>query len=234
MSNVALPRLYAPLLASLIIAMPSPSADSATLRVAIPHPAIEAPYALLAAGKVIDAGFVRFPQWDRIRRFLLDERNFHCAELRQWVAWATTLRTLPLRDRLTAINGRVQARIVYASDAVVWGRRNYWEDPREVVRKGGTDCEGFAILKMFLAIAAGIDRREMAIVVGRIPGENDYHAILLVRAEGQAYVLNNRQRRLLDLRDMPDFIPVYAVDTVSAWSYAAPAPSVEARAVGLP
>jgi predicted transglutaminase-like cysteine proteinase len=84
----------------------------------------------------------RFKNWSRVRAFFLDPQNSRYAKLRPWVAWADTLRELPVYDRLAAINARVDARIAYGSDEVVWHRADYWEDPLEVVRQGRTDCEG--------------------------------------------------------------------------------------------
>ncbi len=226
--------VYAPLLLTVLITVPLQRTDSAVPRSFWSQPIPSGPVAPLGGGKLIDAGFQHFPLWDRVRRFILDQRSFRCAELRQWVTWAAALRGRPARERLAAINARVQARIAYASDAVVWGRPNYWEDPREIVGKGATDCEGFAVFKMFLAIAAGIDRNDMAIVVGQIPNRGVYHAVLVVRVDGDDEVLDSRRRDVTNAAGLPDFAPLYAVSTVSAWSYPAPAEPIEARAVALP
>jgi predicted transglutaminase-like cysteine proteinase len=114
----------------------------------------------LPRGSLMTVGLERFQGWNRVRRFFVDPRNYRLAELRPWVTWAQTLRQLPQHRRLAAINARVDASIRYANAEVVWHRANYWENPLEVVRKGRMDCEGYVILKMFLAIAAGIDRED--------------------------------------------------------------------------
>ena len=234
MSRFRVQYVYAPLLLTVLITVPLQRTDSAVPRSFWSQPIPTGPVAPLGGGRLIDAGFQRFPQWDRVRRFLLDQRSFRCAELRQWVTWAVSLRSRPARDRLAAINARVQAHIAYASDAVVWGRPNYWEDPREIVGKGATDCEGFAVFKMFLAVAAGIDRNDMAIVVGRIPSSGVYHAVLVARIDGGDEVLDSRRRDVTNAAGQLDFAPLYAVSTVSAWSYPASAGPIEARAVALP
>jgi predicted transglutaminase-like cysteine proteinase len=235
MSRFRFGLLYAPLLLTVLITIPSQPTDSAMPRAFSPSGPVEpVPAAPLSGGKLLPAGFRHFPQWDRVRRFILDQRNFRCVELRQWVAWAATLRGRPARERLAAINARVQSRIAYASDEIVWGRPNYWENPREIVGKGATDCEGFAVFKMFLAVAAGLDRDDMAIVVGRVPSRSLYHAVLVVRADGEDYVLDSRRRDLSEAADLLDFAPLYAVNTVNAWSYPAPEAPIEARAVALP
>jgi len=227
--------LYASLLMTVFITAPLQRTDSAMPRSFwLQSPTRSGPAAPLGGRTLIDAGFQHFPQWDRVRRFILDQRNFRCAKLRQWVTWAAALRERPARERLAAINARVHAQIPYASDAVVWGRPNYWENPREIVSKGATDCEGFAVFKMFLAIAAGIDRSDMAIAVGQIPSRAVYHAVLVVRVDGDDEVLDSRQPDVTSAADLRDFAPLYAVGTVNAWSYPASAEPVETRSVALP
>jgi len=172
-------------------------------------------------------GLDRFKNWNRVRRFFLDPHNDRFAALRPWVAWARTLRRLPERERLLAIVSRVDSSIAYADDEIVWHRPDYWENPLEVVRQGRTDCEGYVILKMFLAFAAGIDRDRMAIVVGRVPDRGIFHAVLVVRVGAERYLLDNLHRSpMTGIGGSPDFEPIYAVDMARAWSFpSSPSPS---------
>jgi len=188
----------------------------------------------LPGGMIIAAGFKPFPQWDRVRRFILDDRSFRRPELRPWTSWAAALQAQPIEARLQAINDRVLGRVAYVSDQIIWGRPNYWETPLEVVRQEATDCEGFAILDMFLAAAAGIDRQDMAILVGRVPSRNMYHAVLLVRAGGESYVLDSRWRSIHAIGDALDFVPIYAVGTDSAWSFGPFPDNTEVLAAAAP
>jgi hypothetical protein len=55
-----------------------------------------------------------------------------------------------------------------------------------------------------------------------------------VRVDGDDEVLDSRRRDVTNAAGLPDFAPLYAVSTVSAWSYPAPAEPIEARAVALP
>jgi len=179
----------------------------------------------LPGGSLLRVGLERFKGWNRVRRFLVDPENDRFAELRPWLTWAHTLRELPAQKRLAAINARVDASIFYADDEVVWHRPDYWETPLEVVRKGRTDCEGYVILKMFLAIAAGIDSKAMAVVVGRVPDRRIFHAVLIVRLGTVRYLLDN-QPPTVDIGRLVDFEPIYAVDVARAWSFpASPTPS---------
>jgi len=194
----------------------SPSANASA--------ALNAP---LPGGSVMAVGLDRFKNWYRVRRFFLDPHSERFAALRPWVAWAQTLRRLPERDRLIAIDSQVDSSIAYAEDDIVWHRPDYWENPLEVVRQGRTDCEGYVILKMFLAVSAGIDRDRMAIVVGRVPDRGFFHAVLVVRVGAERYLLDNLDRSpMAGTGGLPDFEAIYAVDMARAWSFpSSPAPS---------
>lgn len=181
--------------------------------------AVAAGDAPLPGGRLMAVGLDRFKKWSRVRGFFFAPENHRNSELRHWVMWAQTLRRLPVHQRLAAINARVGAKIGYATDEAVWHRKDYWEDPLEVVRKGRTDCEGYVTLKMFLAIAAGMDREDMAIVVGRIPDLGIFHAVLIVRVGTTRYSLDNLRPEITDISGSMDFEPIYAVDMVSAWSF---------------
>lgn len=182
----------------------------------------------LPGGSLMAVGLERFKGWNRVRGFFVETENYRLAELRPWVAWAETLRQLPQRKRLAAINARVGASISYADDDVVWRRPDYWETPLEVIRKGRTDCDGYVALKMFLAIAAGIEREDLAVVVGRVPDRRIFHAVLIVRVGTARYALDNlHQAPAVDIGRLVGFEPIYAVDMARAWSFpASPTPSL--------
>jgi predicted transglutaminase-like cysteine proteinase len=209
------------LLVALILSLPSSGSTAHTELL----PTISPPVALdppLPGGSLMAVGLERFKGWNRVRRFFVEPENYRLAELRPWVAWAHSLRQLPQQKRLAAINARVDASIPYEEDEVVWHQSDYWENPLEVIRKGRTDCEGHVILKMFLAAAAGIDREDMGIVVGRVPDRRIFHAVLIVRLGTARYVLDDlHQPPEVDVGRLADFEPIYAVDMARAWSFPA-------------
>jgi predicted transglutaminase-like cysteine proteinase len=215
------------LLFALILLLP---ASGSTARTGLPamNTTATATVPPLPGGHLMTVGLDRLKGWNRVRLFLLDPQSERLAALRPWVTWAQTLRPLPERKRLAAINARVDASIPYAGDEIVWHRTDYWEDPLEVVRQGRTDCEGDVALKMFLAIAAGIDSDHMAIVVGRVPHRGIFHAVLIVRVGAARYALDNlHQPSLSDIGRPVDFEPIYAVDMARSWSFpSSPAPFV--------
>lgn len=186
-------------LASIAIGLLAPSA-----RAASPQPS-----ATIFAGRpqVTFAGVDRLPKWQRIADWLRRGEDRRQPALQAWMGWAWSLRALPELRRLSLIQARVNQAFGYASDEDAWGVADYWETPAEVAARGATDCEGFAIFKLWLARNAGIDDSRLGIYVGQIR-DGAQHAVLLVQAEGGDFALDSLQAAVTVAESMPDFRPV--------------------------
>ena len=154
----------------------------------------------------------QLPKWQRVRDWLVSGRDHNNPALSPWIAWAQSLRRLPPVQRLILIQGRVNRAFPYATDAEVWGLADYWETPAEVVAKGRTDCEGFAIFKLWLARIAGIDDAGMGILVGVAQDALEVHADLLVRLDGHDIILDNRRSSIVLASLVADFRPLMVLD----------------------
>ena len=154
----------------------------------------------------------RMPKWLRVRDWLVSGRDRQNPALSPWIAWAQLLRSLSPAQRLMLIQSRVNDAFPYGSDAEVWGLADYWETPAEVVAKGRTDCEGFAIFKLWLARIAGIDEAGMGILVGIAQDAGEIHADLLVRLDGHDIILDNRRSSIVPVALVPDFQPLMVLD----------------------
>jgi predicted transglutaminase-like cysteine proteinase len=82
----------------------------------------------------------------------------------------------------------VNGSFVYRSDLELFGQRDYWELPPEVISHGAADCDGFAIFKMWLARLAGVSNASLAMVVG-FRENGRMHAVLYVAGTGHDDVL---------------------------------------------
>ena len=154
----------------------------------------------------------RMPKWLRIRDWLVSGQDQRSPALSPWILWARSLRHLSPLQRLILIHSRVNQAFPYATDAEVWGLADYWETPAEVVAKGRTDCEGFAIFKLWLARIAGVDDAGMGVLVGRIQGGREIHADLLVRLDGHDFILDNRRASIVPAALVGDFRPLMVLD----------------------
>ena len=182
-----------------------------------PRAAVAAPQLLLAslgaADDIVDADIDRLPKWRRVRDWMTSGATAHGdPALAGWASWAASLRGLPVAARLDAINRRVNTDFRYASDPEVWGLRNYWGTPSEVVAKRATDCKGFAIMKFWLARLAGLDDGDLALLVGILPGTGQMHAVLLVGTNGTPVVLDVLHADVIDIGEFGNFRPLVAAD----------------------
>src|SRR5262245_53706880 len=127
-----------------------------------------------------------FPRWASVRAYLSSEHPGGPTMV-ELTAWARSISDRPLTTKLRAINQRVNNEIAYATDAYLWHEPDYWETPQEVVERRAADCEGFAILKMYLVKEAGVPLDQMAILIGSLGYAREPHAILAAKV-GQVVV----------------------------------------------
>lgn len=111
-------------------------------------------------------------EWQRVSARGLSQRDLSHA-----------IGTVPQdRDALLArVNRWVNRKIDYRDDRQSSGMRDYWADAATTLRRGSGDCEDFAILKMQMLAAAGIDRDDMMLTLARDTLRQVDHAVLLVR-----------------------------------------------------
>lgn len=104
-----------------------------------------------------------------------------------------TARTLALLNR---INDVVNAAIAPETDAIHYGRAEYWTIPRD----GAGDCEDYALAKRSALIAKGLPMDALRIAsVERWDGEP--HAVLTVTTDRGDYVLDNLRRNIVPWTD---------------------------------
>jgi predicted transglutaminase-like cysteine proteinase len=176
---------------------------------------------LIGGTKIITTSFKSLPKWDRVRLYLVGQQTLQHPDLGIWIEWAESLREKPVKDRLYAINRRVNKGFKYQTDKKIWSKPDYWETPDEALGKGRLDCEGFAIFKMFLGHNAGIEDEDMAILIGKILSTGEAHAILLAGDVDAGYLLDNRSPYVVDTDTFTDFKVLYSVDFNDVWMYPA-------------
>ena len=162
--------------------------------------------------------FNNFPKWARIAGQLSDPALAKDAALQPWLAWVAELREQGPRNRLFAINGRVNQRVSYFVDPGNWSIDDYWELPGETLGKASkTDCEGYAIFKYFLALQSGFDKADLFLMAGAVRSTREMHVVLLVREGSGVYVLDNRKPNVMEISLYDDFVPMYLLNHERAW-----------------
>ena len=114
------------------------------------------------------------------------------------------------RDMVEAVNRWVNGRVEFTEDSVNYGKRDYWADAAETLRRGRGDCEDYAIAKMQILSELGIAREDMFLTLARDTIRRADHAVLVVKLDGRPVVLDNGSDALLDGSVANDFRPVYS------------------------
>lgn len=102
------------------------------------------------------------------------------------------------RDALLAkVNRWVNRNIEYREDRVQYGKSDYWADAKTTLQSRLGDCEDYAILKMQMLAAAGINREEMMLTLVRDTTARTDHAVLLVKSGNDWLMLDMAKDRIV-------------------------------------
>ncbi len=134
--------------------------------------------------------------------------------------WVSILRSVSKQDRASqtkAINEWVNARVRFADDRDDKLTADRWSGASDTLRRQRGDCEDYAIAKMKLLEAAGLDRKDMYLVVVDDLVRRADHALLVVRLGQNLVVLDNSTDQLLDARNAADYRPIFSYSASGTW-----------------
>jgi predicted transglutaminase-like cysteine proteinase len=117
------------------------------------------------------------------------------------IAMADEARALSGRARIGAANRAVNLAIAPVTDLALHGTIDVWSSPIDTLASRKGDCEDYAIVKIAVLRAAGIDMDDLRLVVVRDQATNEGHAIASVRLDGRWLLLDNRRMTLMDAAD---------------------------------
>jgi predicted transglutaminase-like cysteine proteinase len=116
------------------------------------------------------------------------------------------------RHRFAVVNRAINLAVAYTSDERQFGRGDVWSSPAATLASGRGDCEDYAIAKMFALRASGVAAQDLRLLVARVRGDNDIHAVLAARHDGHWYLLDNRSMVLVEDHNSRDLMPLFAMD----------------------
>ena len=148
-------------------------------------PSIFAPLAGADADATAELGTRAIPvkrtrfddRWDRVRRAA------PAALMHGKLRSANATPGLGEAELLARVNQWVNREIAYVGDDRNYRQRDFWATAEQTIARGKGDCEDFAILKMQMLRAAGIDAERMKLVLLRDLAANADHAFLLVQTD---------------------------------------------------
>jgi predicted transglutaminase-like cysteine proteinase len=145
-------------------------------------------------------------QWNKVSRSALPAR-----------AVASIGAGKPGMAMLSAVNAWANARIRYREDRDLYGRADYWATASATLRRGAGDCEDIAVFKMQALAALGVPRADMYLTIARDLVRNADHAVLVVKADGRHWLLDNTTDTPLDASTSHDYRPIMSFSTSGKW-----------------
>lgn len=148
------------------------------------------------------------PRWQRVLKeekrsptFAGDLSKYMRTSLyKEWQALVAKLAGASDLEKAKAVTAFFN-RWPYRTDQSVYKVADYWATPKEFLKNSG-DCEDYAITKFYALVELGVDPGNMRIVVLMDTIQNIGHAVLLLYADGTAYVLDNMNSMLLPHTDV--------------------------------
>jgi predicted transglutaminase-like cysteine proteinase len=141
---------------------------------------------------------------------------------RKFVAMTASASNGEIRSRVENVNRAVNMAVRYVSDYEQHGVADLWSSPLETLAAGAGDCEDYAIAKFAVLLAAGVPEKDMKVLLVRDLAVRQDHAVLTVRINGRWLVLDNRRMTLIETADLPEFMPLFAINHDGVSLFAAP------------
>lgn len=179
------------------------------------------------------AGLFLLAWADTQTSLLPDERTMHIARARfghdaaerlaQWRGLVLGLARAPEMDKLSRIN-RFFNRVPGVEDQTLWGQRDYWATPVELLARNGGDCEDFALAKYFSLTASGVsaDKLRLTYVRAWLAKESrvESHMVLAYYPEPDAdpLIVDNLVDDILPASRRADLSPTMGFNAEGLWS----------------
>ncbi|WP_265823124.1 transglutaminase-like cysteine peptidase [Geovibrio ferrireducens] len=103
--------------------------------------------------------------------------------------------------------------VEYRSDALVWGKSDYWASRLEFIGKGMGDCEDYAVAKFLTLIQLGVPQEKLFLTYVKAIGYAEVaHMVVSYYPQKGAVplVLDNYNKQILPATKRNDLVPVYS------------------------
>mgnify|MGYP003575298534 FL=1 len=118
--------------------------------------------------------------------------------------------------KLRRVQTEVNQRVRWTHDLDNMGVADFWANAGETLRRGTGDSEDIAIVKMQVLKAAGFSPKDLYISIGR-HNVRGAHVVLLARAPGGFYVLDDTNHDLMTPGQHGRFTPIMTLGQGSSW-----------------
>jgi predicted transglutaminase-like cysteine proteinase len=118
--------------------------------------------------------------------------------------------------KLQMVQHEVNQRIRWMHDLDNMGVADFWANAGETLRRGTGDSEDIAIAKMQVLKAAGFSPKDLYISIGK-HNVRGAHVVLLARAAGNFYVLDDTLQNVATPAQHARFTPVMTLGQGASW-----------------
>ncbi|MDP9423715.1 MAG: transglutaminase-like cysteine peptidase [Pseudomonadota bacterium] len=118
--------------------------------------------------------------------------------------------------KLQLVQHEISRRVRWQHDLDNMGVADFWANAGETLRRGTGDSEDIAIAKMQVLKAAGFSPKDLYISIGR-HNVRGAHAVLLARAAGGFYVLDDSNHDLMTPAQHGRFTPIMTLSQGGSW-----------------
>lgn len=133
----------------------------------------------------------------------------------KWRIFLKRLQDLSQMEQLEYVNKYLN-QYAYLLDPINYGKKDYWATPRQFMYRTG-DCEDYAIAKYVSLLHLGWPKDSMRIVVVQDQNLDIPHAILVVYFNGQALVLDNQIKQVIDADRIRHYRPIFSINEERWW-----------------
>lgn len=174
---------------------------------------------LFGASEVRSANITAFTKWTSVMsRFDQQMKKDSSSPIvTKWKAQLQDLKGKSVRQQIEGVNNYINS-VGYIEDSGNYRKSDYWATPIEFLSHGG-DCEDFAIAKYASLRALGFSSDQMRIAIVQDKVKNVPHAILIIYAEGQAFVLDNQDKRVVNADNINRYKPIFSINSHNWWLY---------------
>jgi len=115
-------------------------------------------------------------------------------------------------------------RFKWLTDQEIWGARDYWATPLEMIGVDAGDCEDYSIAKYITLLKMGIDQGKLRMIYVRAPRLRQTHMVLAYypTPDADPLILDNLNKQILPASQRGDLIPVYSFNTSGLWAVGTP------------
>ena len=114
--------------------------------------------------------------------------------------------------RIAELNRAINLDIRPVSDTAQYGARNLWPTPLMTFQSNAGDCKDYALAKYVALRELGVSADDIRLLVARVRGADEYHAVAAVRFEGRWLVLDNRTADIRADAEVVDYDPQFVLD----------------------